>query len=357
MAHKTAMERTRRQKGPHSIPATELLGILNMLNEDARLTGILGDPPVRGLVVSAANGAVSIEIAPGVRADDHGRAVLRDAIADARARASEDARLLRMSPAGVERRPDARAGPRPHILAARSHLDSGNPGRALEVIEAALGRWPEDVDLHTYHALALTALGEHDRAVGAYRRVMQLDPQSAFAHAGAAQLLVKLGRWSDVLAYADAGLALSPDDPLMLHALALANEHMGLYEEAADALKRALEIDPHLPNGQEDLRRIKLALEQDVEITLAAPEETPGPPLDESAATERAGGDIDPAGAPEQDDEPPPPPPMTAGAPDARWGVASRRGREGAGVRCGKCDAINPARVSYCINCGEKLGK
>lgn len=349
------MERTRRQqRRRQSIPATELLGILNVLNEDARLKDVLGDPPARGLVVSVTEGAVSIEIAPGVRVDDQGRATFRDALADARARAAEEARLSGRSPASVERRPDARAGPRPHILTARSHLDAGNPGRALEVIEAALARRPQSVDLHTYRALSLTALGEHEQAVGAYRRVIQLDAQNAFAHAGAAQLLVKLGRWSEVLAHANAGLSLSADDPLMLHALALANEHLGLYEEAADALKRALEIDPRLPNGQEDLRRIKLALEQDVEITLSAPEETPGPATDAPVETQCAPADTASANASESDDEERRPP--SDGALDARWGVASRRSREGAGVRCDKCNTENPPRISYCIECGEKLG-
>lgn len=356
MAYGTVMERTRRQqRRRRSIPATELLGTLKLLNEDARLKDVLGDPPAGGLVVCVREGAVSIEIAPGVRVDDQGRATFRDALADARARAAEEARLSGRWPASVERRPDGRAGPRAHILTARSHLDAGNPGRALEVIEAALARLPQSVDLHTYRALSLTALGKHEEAVGAYRRVIQLDAQNAFAHAGAAQLLVKLGRWNEVLAHAKAGLSLSADDPLMLHALALANEHLGLYEEAADTLKRALEIDPRLPNGQEDLRRIKLALEQDVEITLSAPEETPGPATDGPDEAEGTGTDSVSVVASESDDEERRPP--SEGALDARWGVASRRSRAGVGVVCGKCKTENPRRVSYCIECGEKLGK
>lgn len=339
---------------PDHLQGAQLFGVLSFLNDDVRLSDILGDPPLRALIVSAADGALRIDIAPSVSISEADRKVVEDAVADAFSRAADDARHApRVGRQGPH--PPGDPDPRPHLLAARAHLDSGNPGRALEVIDAVLPRWPDNVDLHTYRALSLSALGHAEESVDAYRQVIRLDPGSVFAHAGAAQLLARLGQWEQALAYANSGLALTPEDPVLWHVLALANEHLGLYEEAAHALKQALELDPNLPNGAEDLRRIKLALEQDVEVSLLEDVPPPAPEELEDVDVELVTAEQTP---PEQPSEPQPPglPPqeaVTRG--DARWGVAARHAPPAEGKRCDKCGTTNPPRVTFCVECGNRL--
>ena len=349
---------------PHRLPptvaASQLLDALIRLQHDARLRDLLGPNPLEGLVVRADRDALAVDLAEPPDDASPEAATIRDALQDAFARALEPAAPAPPSsdPRARSRQPRA-ADPNPHIIAARAHLEAGNPGRALEVVEAALPRWPQNVDLHTFHALTLATLGRAADALDAYREVIRLDPRSGFAYTGASELCASLGRWPDALAYAKQALDLDPRDALCMRVLALANEHLGLYREAAEAMRSALTLEPQLAGGKQDLERIERGLAEDVEIDFsapaAAPQSVPQPP---PATRQEAYPPIDvsfeaeaPASAkPEPRGEPPAP------SGDARWGTAAHRTPEAQARQCPKCATANPARVVFCVRCGERLG-
>ncbi len=364
--------------GPVRVSAALLLELLGALNSDGRLRRLLRGAPVLGLSVVLGEGGPTVELSP---------AVSLTAAERSEARAIVDGIIAAVGQNGRGSRPSSEAGPRPHALAARRHLDAGDPEKALGVAQEALERWPDSVDLHAYRALALSELGELSRAAEAFAQLIRRDPQSVFAHASAAQLLARLGRWKAALAYARSALALDPDDVASLQVLALANEHLGAYRQAAEAMARALELDPTVPNGAEDLARMERALGDDFEVDLVqAPEPTPPEP---QAVAEEAGGlsnpDISEPGEEPRDADPPPDPTLAAApevaGPDGgdpepveslapllpppiehivtrrpgAWGRASRPRGDIESVPCPRCGRENPSRVSFCIDCGEPL--
>ncbi len=352
---------------PGQLPAAQLLAALTALQADERVGAILGPSPLKSLVFSVWGGGFRVELAPSVKVAAAERERAEQAINEALAP------LRPAAPAPVPAAPGPRGDPKVHLLAARSALDKGNPGHALDIITEALTRWPTSADLHVYHALALTALGRCPEAVDAYREVTRLQPRNAFAFTGLAQLLAELGRWQEAREAAEAALALDPRDALCLQVLARANLHQGRPREAQEAIERAVEVNPSLPGGKEDLRAVADALAEDVEVTLQEPtpvptplppgapapvlkvELAPEPPPPAPPTEPTAAAPEQPSAAPEK---PPPEPPPAAPAQangDAHWGVAAHPAAEGATRACVHCGVRNPEHGSFCLRCGSKL--
>jgi len=343
------------QPGPDSaVSAALILDALTALNQDARLRELLRGAPVLSLSVQLTEGRPVVELSPqvalGAAERSEARAIVQQRIAEAaerarprRARGSED------------------PGPRRHAVAARRHLQADDPERALQVAEEALQRWPDSVDLLAYRAMSLADMGQLRRAAEAFGRVIRRDPESVFAHASAAQLLARLGRWQSALAYARSALALDPDDVASLQVLALANEHLGAYRQAADAMRRALELDPTVPNGTEDLARMEEATAHDFEVDLVdarpvqpAPRSTADLPTTDpdfgpgAASSSGSETEVEAAGAL-------PPVEHLVTRQPASWGRAARPSAAGATVDCPHCGRSNPSRVSFCLQCGNRL--
>jgi tetratricopeptide (TPR) repeat protein len=311
-----------RESDSNSLSAGALQAALQRLAQDPTLLRALGDAPLDHLELTLEAGAWALRLKPSATVADADRTLVQSVLS----RALEGA---------LRNRPLPPADARPHVIAARTHLDQGNPGRAVEVAAEALQRWPDNLELRTYHALGLSALGKAEEAVREYREVLRRDPRSAFANSALAGLLARQGDWQGALAHARAALELAPEDTLALHTLALANENLGLYQEAQEALHKAISIDPDLPGAAEDLKRIEDQLAPEVEIDFLGPQSQP-------------------AQTPQHSAPPPPPPPSS----DARWGAVSQEAAPAAGNGrlCPQCQTQNPDRVSFCVKCGARLG-
>ncbi len=325
--------------GP-SFAADYLLRILTALNEDGRLHAALGEDPLSRLVLRVQDDGLVVEPTPETEASDEMLAAISDAVSDALGRAETPAGSVVLPP-GLSR-PGAGIGP--HLIAARSHLNSGNPGRALAIIEGALKRWPDNVELCTYHAVTLAALGNLEQGVAAYERVLGLSPRSVFALSGAAQLLIRLGRWRAARRYIDRGLELRADDPSLLHLLALCHEYSREYEAAEEALKKALKADPDLHGAMADLQRIRTSRRVVEEVEFVDDEEGLEPEIVLDAAEN----------APAKE---PPGPTAESAADDhnASWATAVRTQTPADAVPCPDCGEPNPRQAAFCIKCGSRM--
>jgi tetratricopeptide (TPR) repeat protein len=76
----------------------------------------------------------------------------------------------------------------------------GRDNEALEAIEAAVARSPDDVQLVLGLGSHLSYLVNPARAEGVYRRVLELDPDNAFAHLGIAMALEGMNRTAELTA-------------------------------------------------------------------------------------------------------------------------------------------------------------
>ncbi|NSW55455.1 MAG: tetratricopeptide repeat protein [Armatimonadetes bacterium] len=327
--------------GGPSFAADYLLRILTALAEDERLRAALGENPLSRLVLRVQDDGLVVEPTLETETSDEILAAISDAVSDALGRAEAPAGSVLLPP-GLSR-PSAGIGP--HLIAARSHLNSGNPGRALAIIEGALKRWPDNVELCTYHAVTLAALGHLEQGVAAYERVLELSPRSIFALSGAAQLLIRLGRWRAARRYVDRGLELRADDPSLLHLLALCYEHAREYEAAEETLKQALKADPDLHGAMGDLQRIRTSRRVFEEVEFVDDEdEEKEPEIVLDAA------DIAPAMA-----SPVPSVETTCGDHGASWARAARSPVPADSVPCPDCGELNPRPTAFCIKCGCRM--
>ncbi|MEN6345110.1 MAG: tetratricopeptide repeat protein [Armatimonadia bacterium] len=314
----------------HPMAAARLYDLLRSLDGDERLQEALGPAPLNHLTVAMRGNRPVVELAPRSNLSEAARALVTAVIA-------ENLATSGTTPAAPERVSTRLPDLRPHLIAARSHLEEGNPGRAFEIVEEALRRWPDNPELLVYEGLSLTALGKHREALQTYQECLRHDPGNLFAHTAAAQLSVTLGQWESALAYASAALALDPKDASALQALGRADEQLGLLTEALDLYRRAEQLQPDLPGLTEDLTRIARRREEDVEVELltSPTKEPPAPPET-------------PPGPEEQ--------PSDFAAQDGRWATIPRAD-EPAGdlIPCPHCETPNPPRVGFCVHCGRRL--
>jgi Flp pilus assembly protein TadD len=92
---------------------------------------------------------------------------------------------------------------------------------------------------------ALRRMGQGAQAEGHYRRAMELDGTNAAPRLALAELLIVRGANRDAARILEAAAA--QDDPALLNALAVARTGLGDYSRALAVLHRAAELDPALP--------------------------------------------------------------------------------------------------------------
>ena len=176
------------------------------------------------------------------------------------------------------------AGQTPASLAAlaRAQARMGDGTAALATADKAVAAGANNAMAHVARAEALLAVGKPQDAEAEARKATELDPKSALAYSRLALALIQLKRpqdavaagkhateladkfgegfaaeglamvaadpqknWSEAIAQAQQGAFLDPDDPTVLWAVAKIFEANGQLEQAANAYKKALQVDPN----------------------------------------------------------------------------------------------------------------
>jgi tetratricopeptide (TPR) repeat protein len=123
-------------------------------------------------------------------------------------------------------------------------LQTGRPGKGVEMLEKALAINPEVAAAHTNLGTALNDLGRRVEAVASYDRAIVLKPDQAETHNNRGNVLKELRRLEDALAGYDRAIALKPD-----FAEAHTNRGAILFElnrleEAVESHDRAIALKP-----------------------------------------------------------------------------------------------------------------
>lgn len=130
-------------------------------------------------------------------------------------------------------------------LLARCELQLENPVEARRVIASALAHAPEYEWAHRLHALALSQLGRHDEAVCAATEAVRLAPQLSASHQVLGQVLVgSPTRGKEAYPVARRAIELDPHDPDGYVLLGLAADKHQRRDEESAAYRKALELDP-----------------------------------------------------------------------------------------------------------------
>lgn len=106
-------------------------------------------------------------------------------------------------------------------------------------------------DFTGYHSLTfpLSVFGRLEEAKAAAEEAISLDPLALWPRIGLTEVRFKMRDWDGIIADAEVSLALEPNDPFSLMALAIARAHTGDFADAASAAVEAESLapgDPHL---------------------------------------------------------------------------------------------------------------
>lgn len=137
---------------------------------------------------------------------------------------------------------------RPDVAAA--HFNKANMDRALGLSVLAIEGYREAVRLDP-QAVYFNNLGtlladeqQHDAAISALEKAIELDPKLASAQVNLARTFHDLKRWKSAIVAARRAVALAPEATPPLRILARALKETGPFEDAITCLEQAVSIDP-----------------------------------------------------------------------------------------------------------------
>ena len=114
---------------------------------------------------------------------------------------------------------------------------------AVKAYERGLEAEPDNVELLNSMGFALFQQGKSEEAVASLEKALAVDPQHWKAHNNMALASIDLGEFEIAEAHYRESLAIEPQ-PAIYNDLGFVLERQGLPEEAADAYRKALEVDP-----------------------------------------------------------------------------------------------------------------
>ena len=126
-----------------------------------------------------------------------------------------------------------------------AYFDGKQWNKALEAFQRARDLDPDSP--HPYNAMGRLyyKIGPPEKALEAYRRAIDLDPHNVNSYFGIAILhWTKLVNWQAAHQALQEGLAHNPGEPLLMAAVGSTYARSGRFDEAVDAYKRALDLDP-----------------------------------------------------------------------------------------------------------------
>lgn len=121
---------------------------------------------------------------------------------------------------------------------------TGQPERALPILEELLARSGSYVDPYFNLAEIAVSRGESDRARTAYRRILELEPEQIRAVEGLASIEAGQGRTREAEAIYLQALRQTPADAGLLNNLGLLRQKEGRSAGAIEAFRKAVALDP-----------------------------------------------------------------------------------------------------------------
>src|ERR1044071_252976 len=162
---------------------------------------------------------------------------------------------------------------------ARSLLDKGKEqylndqdAEAVLSFMEAVRLDPDLAEAHFRLALGFQAMGkseeaeaEYKKAVAAYKKYLDENPDDAEAHYALGQTYAGLSQYSEAIRQYREATKLKEDDPDMYYDLGVAYTKLAQYDATAGAFSKSLEIDPDyyraqdgLDEAKEGIKRIKV---------------------------------------------------------------------------------------------------
>ncbi|MDI9637270.1 tetratricopeptide repeat protein [Geitlerinema splendidum] len=121
-------------------------------------------------------------------------------------------------------------------------LRRGQLDDAIQVMNEVIRNDQNDPRHYRFRAELLRLNGKIDRARKDYMRMTELDPESAIAFNGLAEVELQAGKYESALAAGLKAAELAPDEWVALYNLGMIEDRLQRSEEAAEHLRRALSM-------------------------------------------------------------------------------------------------------------------
>ncbi len=164
----------------------------------------------------------------------------------------QEQRVLTMNPSENQRLET-------HALLAEAFLGAENFTEAIAHSRAYLRSRPNDGAVLTRLGIALSATGELENAIAAFRHAAAVAPGQADAQRNLAIALSDHGDFEDALGPAQRLVALRPGDADAHRLVGRLFVRLGRFDEARSQLERSLQIDPTDVDAREILRKLPAA--------------------------------------------------------------------------------------------------
>lgn len=131
---------------------------------------------------------------------------------------------------------------------------------AVAALEQAVKLDPDLAEAHFRLALGYEALdkreeaeAQYKKAVEAYKKLFDTNPNDSEAHYNLGQTYANLGQYSEAVREYRLATRLKTDDPDIYYDLGVAHTKLAQYDAAAAAFSKSLEIDPDYYRAQDAL--------------------------------------------------------------------------------------------------------
>lgn len=122
------------------------------------------------------------------------------------------------------------------------HLRKNEYAEAVKVMDAVIKEEPDKPEHLRFRAEVLRVWGKLDRARRDYRRMIELDPESAVAHNGLAEVCLQARDYQEAFQAARRAAELAPDEWVALYNLGMIEDRTGSAQSAAEHLEKALQL-------------------------------------------------------------------------------------------------------------------
>lgn len=148
-----------------------------------------------------------------------------------------------------------------HLLGVLAHQCGDHP-HAVQLIEQAIAKCPQQPKFHSNLGEVLRASGHLEAAVCAFGKALALDARFADAHGNLGATLLALGKDGEAIEHLEAAVRLNPDFLEAHMNLGLACRNAGRIQDAAACFEKVVQLNPLIPEAHVNLGNALKLLEK-----------------------------------------------------------------------------------------------
>ncbi len=141
-------------------------------------------------------------------------------------------------------------------------LESGNINEAIEIYSKVLKTNPVDEAALCGLALVYQTDGKMDKTIDAYKKALQVNPSFFDAHYNLAIVYSTINQIDDAIAHLNKAINLNSRDASVHNNLGVLYFKKNMYNDAKNCFERALLIDTHYKEAQQNIEKVSKSLEK-----------------------------------------------------------------------------------------------